>query len=120
MPQNIDPYRDYPTVTTFSVNTSFEGTLKFQNSLRINGDFKGKIEATGLLVLGPNSKVSADIICDEVIVGGEVKGNITARKRLELLETAKVYGDIKTPKLKIADGVIFEGKCDMSMANQKS
>lgn len=119
MPQNIDPYRDYPTVTTFSANTDFDGTLKFSNSLRIDGRFKGKIEASGLLVIGPNSIVMADIICDEVIVGGEVKGNILARKRIELLETAKLYGDIKTPKLKIADGVRFEGKCDMSMAEGK-
>jgi len=115
MPQNVDPYRDYPTQTTLSVNTNFDGVMKFNNSLRINGEFKGKIEAQGLLVLGPNSKIIGDIICDEVIVGGEVRGNITAKKRLELLETAKLFGDIKTAKLKIADGVIFEGKCDMSL-----
>ena len=113
MPQNIDPYRDYPTTTTLSNTTGFNGVMKFQNSLRINGDYTGKIEAQGVLVLGPDSKLHGDIVCDEVIVGGEVRGNILAKKRLELLDTAKLYGDIKTPKLKIADGVVFEGKCDM-------
>ncbi len=115
MPQNIDPYKDYPTKTTLSTNTVFDGVMKFKDSLRINGEFKGKIDSEGLLVLGPNSKFIGDIICDEVIAGGEIRGNITARKRLELFETAKVFGDIKTAKLKIADGVIFEGKCDMSL-----
>lgn len=114
MPQNIDPYRDYPTTTTLSNTTGFNGVMKFSNSLRINGDYAGKIDAQGLLVLGPDSKLKGDISCDEVIVGGEVHGNIFAKKRLELLDSAKLYGDIKTAKLKIADGVVFEGKCEMT------
>lgn len=114
MPQNIDPYRDYPTTTTLSDTTLFDGVVHFKNSLRINGNYAGKVDAQGLLVLGPNSKLKGDIVCDEVIIGGEVRGNVFARKRLELLETAKLFGDIKTAKLKIADGVVFEGKCEMT------
>jgi cytoskeletal protein CcmA (bactofilin family) len=116
MPQNIDPYRDYPTTTSLSQTTGFNGTMHFKNSLRINGDYTGKIEAQGLLVLGPESKMKGDIVCDEIIVGGEVRGNITAKKRLELLDSAKLYGDIRTAKLKIADGVVFEGKCEMTQS----
>ncbi len=118
MPQNIDPYRDYPTTTTLSGTTLFDGVMKFKNSLRINGDYNGKVDAIGILVLGPASKLKGDIVCDEVIIGGEVHGNVYARKRLELLETAKLYGDIKTTKLKIADGVVFEGKCEMLQTKQ--
>ena len=118
MPQNIDQYRDYPTTTTLSDTTFFNGVMKFNNSLRINGEYTGKVEAAGLLVLGPEAKIKGDIACDEVIIGGEVHGNIFARKRLELLDTAKLYGDIKTAKLKIADGVVFEGKCEMTQHKQ--
>ena len=114
MPQIIDPYRDYPTTTTLSDSTHFNGTMRFKKSLRINGGYDGKVDAEGLLVLGPQSKFKGDILCDEIIIGGEVRGNIVARKRLELLDTAKLYGDIKTAKLKIADGVVFEGKCEMT------
>jgi cytoskeletal protein CcmA (bactofilin family) len=113
MPQNIDPYRDYPTTTTLSNTSFFNGVVHFKSSLRIDGDYTGKVDAEGLLVLGPQSKMKGDIICDEVIIGGEVHGNVYARKRLELLESAKLYGDIKTAKLKIADGVVFEGQCEM-------
>jgi cytoskeletal protein CcmA (bactofilin family) len=113
MPQNIDPYRDYPTTTTLSNSSLFNGVVRFKTSLRIDGDYTGKVDAEGLLVLGPQSKLKGDIICDEVIIGGEVRGNVIARKRLELLESAKLYGDIKTAKLKIADGVVFEGQCEM-------
>ncbi len=114
MPQNIDPYRDYPTTTTLSNTSLFNGVIKFKNSLRIDGEYTGKIDAEGLLVVGPQAKIKGDVVSDEVILGGEIRGNIFAKKRLELLESAKLYGDIKTAKLKIADGVIFEGKCEMT------
>lgn len=115
MAQNsIDPYRDHPTTTTLSDTTLFDGVIRFNNSLRINGSYSGKVEANGVLVIGPNAKIKGDVVCDEVIVGGEIRGNIFAKKRLELLDTAKLYGDIKTSKLKIADGVVFEGKCEMT------
>ncbi|OHD59908.1 MAG: hypothetical protein A2014_02715 [Spirochaetes bacterium GWF1_49_6] len=116
MAQTIDPYRDFLTKTTLSGNTFFDGTMKFKESLRIDGKYHGTVDAKGLLVIGPDSKLEGDIYCDEVIIGGEIRGNITARKRLELLTTAKLYGDIKTPKLKIADGVVFEGNCEMTTA----
>ena len=48
-----------------------------------------------------------------VVVGGTVRGNIEATEKLEMLSTGKVYGNIRTAKLKIADGVVFEGKCEM-------
>ncbi len=114
MAQQIDPYRDHLTKTELSDTTFFDGVMKFDDSLRINGKYKGRIEAKGVLVIGPDAKIKGDILCDEVIIGGELKGNVTARKRLELLDTAKLYGDIKTAKLKIADGVVFEGKCEMT------
>jgi cytoskeletal protein CcmA (bactofilin family) len=47
------------------------------------------------------------------VVGGTIKGNIEATEKLEMLSTGKVFGNIRTAKLKIADGVVFEGKCEM-------
>lgn len=113
MPSHIDRYRDYPTITRLSNTSEWSGTMRFKTSLRIDGNYEGKIDAEGLLVIGPHAKIKGDIICDEVIVGGEIHGNIHARRRLELFETARVYGDIKTPQLKMEDGVIFQGKCEM-------
>lgn len=114
MARNLDPYREYPSKTILSDTTFFDGVMKFDDSLRIDGDYEGSVNAKGLLVLGENSHFKGDIVCDEVIVGGKVVGNIHAVKRLELLSTAKLTGDIKTAKLKIADGVVFEGNCEMT------
>ena len=46
-------------------------------------------------------------------IGGIVHGNIIATEKLEMLSTGKVYGNVTTSRLKIADGVVFEGKCEM-------
>jgi cytoskeletal protein CcmA (bactofilin family) len=57
--------------------------------------------------------VKANIKVGSVVVGGVVRGNIEASERLEMLATGRVYGNIRTAKLNIADGVVFEGKCEM-------
>ena len=107
-------YKDYKTETTINSNASFYGDMNFSKSLCVNGFYKGNINANGLLILGHQAKFEGEIRCDEVIIAGEVKGNVYAKNRVELLDTAKLYGDIETASLKIADGVVFEGKCEMT------
>jgi cytoskeletal protein CcmA (bactofilin family) len=99
--------------TTFSSTTSFSGVLKFESSLKVEGKFKGKIISKGHLIIGENAKVNANIKAQSIIVAGEVRGDVEAQDRLEMLPTGKLYGNIKTKKLKMADGVVFEGSCQM-------
>ncbi len=101
------------TETTLGKKTNFDGTLTFSNSLKIDGFFKGEIESTGLLIIENGAQVVADIRVRSIVIGGVVHGNITASEKLEMLSTGRVFGNIKTPRLKIADGVEFVGKCDM-------
>ncbi len=99
--------------TTLGKETEFNGTMKFQDSLKIVGKFKGEIVSPGFLYIENGAEVKANIKVGSVIIGGIVKGNVTAKDKLEMLETGKVFGNIRTAKLKIADGVVFEGKCEM-------
>jgi cytoskeletal protein CcmA (bactofilin family) len=100
--------------TTLGKETSFSGTLRFKDSLRIRGKFEGEIDAMGRLIIDAEAVVSARRIrATSVIVGGTVHGDIEAADRLEMLPTARVYGNVRTAKLRIADGVIFEGNCEM-------
>ncbi len=99
--------------TVLSNTTSFNGELKFSSSLKIEGDFKGKIISEGHLIIGENAKIRANIKAHSIVIAGEVKGDVEAYDRLEMLPTGKLYGNIKTKKLKMADGVIFEGSCEM-------
>lgn len=99
--------------TVLSTATSFNGVLRFSSSLKIEGSYKGTIESSGHLIVGENAKVRANIKAQSIVIAGEVKGDVEASERLEMLPTGKLYGNIKTKKLKMADGVIFEGKCEM-------
>jgi cytoskeletal protein CcmA (bactofilin family) len=99
--------------TVFGKETQFFGDLTFKKSLQINGTFEGEISSGGFLVIGEGAVVKANINAKVVIVNGTVYGNIEAREKLEIQPNGKVFGNIRTSKLKIADGVIFEGSCEM-------
>lgn len=99
--------------TSLGRETDFKGIMRFTESLCILGRFSGEIISPGELIVAQGAEVNANIRIGSIIVAGTVKGNIIAKNRLEMLPTGKVLGDIKTAKLKIADGVIFEGKCEM-------
>lgn len=100
--------------TTLGKETSFSGTLRFKDSLRIKGKFEGEIDSMGRLVIDDEAVINARRIrASSVVVGGIVHGDIEAADRVEMLPSAKVYGNVRTSKLRIADGVVFEGKCEM-------
>jgi cytoskeletal protein CcmA (bactofilin family) len=99
--------------TTLGRETDFNGVMRFRDSLKIDGTFSGEIVSGGFLYVEQGASITANIRVGSVVVGGTVKGNIEATEKLEMLATGKVYGNIRTAKLKIADGVVFEGKCEM-------
>ena len=97
------------------VDASMQGSLIFKDpvNLRINGKFEGNLETRGNLTVGSTAVISADIIGDNIIVGGKVKGRIIAKERLTLLPSAVVEGPIYPARLNIAEGAILEGNCSM-------
>jgi len=113
MPKNNEHKGIEKITTTLGKETSFNGVLRFKESLKIDGTFEGQIESPGFLYIENGATVKADIKVGSVVVGGVVRGNIEASERLEMLTTGKVFGNIRTAKLNIADGVVFEGKCEM-------
>ncbi len=94
-------------------DTILKGILKFDHSVRVQGKFEGSIESSGFLFIEEGAVVRAEIKANSIIIGGVVYGNIEAAEKVEMLSTGKIYGNVRTAKLKIADGVTFEGKCEM-------
>ncbi len=99
--------------TTLGKETTFNGVMRFKDSLKIDGVFTGEIVSTGFLYIENGAMVTANIKVNSIVIGGTIKGNVEATEKLEMLATGKVFGNIRTAKLKIADGVVFEGKCEM-------
>jgi cytoskeletal protein CcmA (bactofilin family) len=96
-------------------NTSFTGILRFETALKIQGNFKGTIEAKGDLIVDKDATVNADhITVSSLTVYGNISGTVHAMEKVDMMTGAKVYGDVSAAKLRIADGVLFEGKCKMT------
>jgi len=117
---NKNPVYDIGMISTvFSKNTEFSGELSFKKSLQINGKFEGEISSGTYLVVGEEAVIKANIKADTVIIKGTVYGNVEAVSKLELHANGKLYGNIRTRKLMISDGVVFEGKCEMIKPYEK-
>jgi len=99
-------------------DTEFEGKLSFKGAVRIDGRLKGEILADGTLIVGETASLECNIQVSQIIISGEVRGNITASDRIEIRAPAKVFGNIETPVLVIAEGVVFEGNCSMQKTKE--
>jgi cytoskeletal protein CcmA (bactofilin family) len=93
--------------------TTFKGNLSFQGTVRVDGRLEGEILTKDTLVVGSTAEIKADIDAGTLVVGGTIHGNVTAQKKIELQSGARLQGNISTPSLVIAEGVIFEGSCTM-------
>ncbi len=117
---NKNPIYDIGMISTvFAGDTDFSGDLSFKKSLQINGRFEGEIASGGYLVIGEGAEVKANIKVKTLILMGTVHGNIEAEQRLEIHASGRLYGNIRTAQLKIADGVVFDGKCEMIKPEEK-
>jgi len=97
--------------------TEYEGKLVFQGRVRVDGRFVGEIHGNDVLILGATADVSADIHVGALIVlGGTLRGNVVARRSVELHAPGAVHGDIETPQLFIDKGATFSGSCSMGSA----
>lgn len=101
-------------VSVIGPEAYFQGTLNAKGSLRIDGRFEGTITDAHAVVIGGAGRVIGDISAESAVIGGEVKGNISAAESAELLSTSRVTGDIHTGRIVIEDGAYFEGHCAMS------
>ncbi|MBC6415043.1 MAG: polymer-forming cytoskeletal protein [Bdellovibrionales bacterium] len=88
---------------------SFEGVLRFKGQVRLGGNLKGEISGEGCLIIESTAKVNATILTDHLILLGECKGKIKARKSVVMEVPAHFSGDISSPALAIKEGVFFEG-----------
>lgn len=95
-----------------------EGNLNGEGDVQINGQFTGEIEIAGDLIVGEHGKVKAEIEAKNVYVGGEVDGNIKARKKLHILETGRINGDVTSQALSIEPGGILKGSSQMQEVSE--
>jgi cytoskeletal protein CcmA (bactofilin family) len=115
MPKREGKRKDKSDIVVLGKTTSFTGFLKFDTTLKIQGSFRGTIEARGDLIIDRDAVVDADhVTVSSLTVYGSISGTVQAMEKVDMMSGAKVHGDVSAAKLRIADGVLFEGKCKMT------
>ena len=94
--------------------TEFRGDLRLSGLLRIDGDFSGSITTDGKILVGKNGRAECTIKAGTVVVGGVVRGNISANEKVVILSTGMVIGNISTARLIVEEGVVLNGICLIS------
>lgn len=103
-----------PIKSLIAEGTVIEGSLKFSDGLRIDGEVIGDIRAVedsaSILVVSESAIVSGHIYADHVIINGRVIGPVHASELLELQPKAKITGDVSYKALEMHQGAVISGK----------
>jgi cytoskeletal protein CcmA (bactofilin family) len=92
----------------------FEGKLVLTGTVRIEGNFKGEALGNGTLIIGDGSLVEANIDVDNILIFGEVRGNLNIKEKTEITSQGRLLGPLITSVLIIHEGGIFDGNCKMT------
>lgn len=96
-----------------------EGTLTTKNTTRVDGHIIGDVNTNGILVVGGSGKIEGTIHAHNVLVAGEVRGDMHAAERVEVSSSGKVFGDIRTKSLQIDENAQFSGQCTMNITGKE-
>lgn len=105
--------------TIIGRGSCFEGKLKVDNSVRIDGVFKGELVCTGDLTISQSGEADATLQCKDAYIDGVVSGSVRADK-VRLDTQSRFTGDVYTDSFTVAEGAIFHGACSMENHQKKN
>ena len=94
-----------------------KGEVTAEEDLLVAGRVEGHLSVEGhVLTIGPKAAVLADVRAGVAIVGGEIRGSVSASDKVEVREGGSIDGDITTPRIAVADGGCVRGRVDVPPA----
>ena len=109
--QNQSP--NSSAINTLVTGTIVEGKIFAKSDIRIDGSVDGILQCDGKLIIGSEGRVEGESSCQNAVIEGTFRGILTVNDLLDVRENANVVGEIKTGKLIVQTGAIFNGNCDM-------
>jgi cytoskeletal protein CcmA (bactofilin family) len=100
--------------TIIASGVKVEGDFTSPGNVRIEGIVIGSVKAEGDLIVTETATIQADVTAANAIVAGEIKGDLTAGEKLELLGTAKIHGNINCRTLTVESGASIVGNCQVA------
>jgi cytoskeletal protein CcmA (bactofilin family) len=96
--------------TLIGARLSFRGEVSGEGDFHIAGKFEGDINVTGRVLVSEGAEVDANINAQAIVIGGTVRGNLSASTRVEILPTGVLTGSLKTGSFLAADGASVKGE----------
>src|SRR5512145_688051 len=95
-------------------HTTLKGEITGDEDILVEGRVEGEIRISKDLRIGPGGAVKASVQAAAVVISGELTGDCTANVRVEIQATGRLFGNIRAPRVVIAEGATFRGMSDMS------
>jgi cytoskeletal protein CcmA (bactofilin family) len=102
------------SVCVIGPKTMVKGEITGDEDVVVEGAVEGEIKISRDLRVGPNGVVKATIQAQSIVVSGEISGDCTATTKVEIQSTGRLVGNIRAPRIMIAEGAMFRGNSDMS------
>lgn len=101
--------------TTIGPNITIDGEITGTEPLVVAGVVKGQINLESSVTVEQGGYVEADVTTNTVQIDGHLTGNVSAYEKVEVRPNGRMVGDIKSPRIHIADGAAFKGHIDMDV-----
>jgi cytoskeletal protein CcmA (bactofilin family) len=101
-----------PSESVVAAGLTIEGKIGGNGHLRVAGRFTGNIDLTGELTIEAGATIDGEVKADTVLVGGEVRGNVASKSRVDLEESGVLIGDLKAMSLTVAAGSKMRGQAE--------
>jgi cytoskeletal protein CcmA (bactofilin family) len=106
-----------PSAGHVSSTLVIKGEITGREDLFIDGDVQGKIRIDeGKVTVGSHGRVTADIVARQILVQGNVKGNLHGRERVQIGQTGRAHGNVITRRISIDDGAEMHGNVEITPA----
>ena len=99
---------------TIGPKVQLKGELHGAESVVVEGSIEGSVRLTAELRVAPGGTVKADVSAHTLVIAGEVIGDCQASERVVIEASGRLTGNIKAPRIVIAEGATFRGTSDMS------
>lgn len=106
--------RDSLVNSIIGAGSAVDGDLEVEGMLRVDGDLRGSVRATGKIVVGAAGRVEASIRAQSAIIGGLVKGDVYVSDYLRLLSGGIIIGNVYAPRIEVEDNTFLHGDLEVS------
>ena len=116
----VRPQKPADPLSCIGASCEFSGEIHSPETIRIEGRVKGEVHCDQTVIVEESASIEAVIDAASVVIAGEVRGDMSATKKITLQKTARVTGDLRTPGIVIEEGAKLEGRIVISPDEQPS